>query len=55
MTKKVNVKSEFIFRKDQNGKLHFVGDFDGLYRNNIDPWEQSVKTDGNYKRYYKRL
>ena len=50
MTKKA--KGEFIFREDRDGKLQFVGDFDGLYASDIDPWEQSANGDLNYKKYY---
>ena len=52
MTKSTNLKDEFVFRKNQNGKLCFVGDFDGLYDSNIDPWGQSANTDIDYKKYY---
>ena len=50
MTKKA--KDEFVFREDREGKLQFVGDFDGLYACDIDPWEQSADGDLNYKKYY---
>ena len=50
MTKKA--KGEFIFQEDRDGKLQFVGDFDGLYASDIDPWEQSANGDLNYKKYY---
>ena len=52
MTKSTNLKDEFVFRENQNGKLCFVGDFDGLYASNIDPWGQSANTDIDYKKYY---
>ena len=35
------LKNEFVFREIENGDLEFVGDFDGLYRSERDPWEQS--------------
>ena len=50
MTKKV--KNEYIFREDRDGKLQFVGDFDGLYASDIDPWAQSANGELNYKKYY---
>ena len=50
MTKKA--KDEFIFQEGRDGKLQFVGDFDGLYASDIDPWGQSAKGDLNYKKYY---
>jgi hypothetical protein len=50
MTKKV--KDEFIFQENRDGKLQFVGDIHGLYASDIDPWEQSVNGDLNYKKYY---
>jgi len=50
VTKKA--KDEFIFEEVRDGKLQFVGDFDGLYASDIDPWEQSANSDLNYKKYY---
>ncbi len=35
------LKNEFIFRETENGRLEFVGDFDGLYRSEEDLREQS--------------
>jgi hypothetical protein len=48
VTKKA--KDEFIFQEDRDGTLQFVGDFDGLYASDIDPWGQSAKGDLNYKK-----
>ena len=45
-------KDEFIFQEDRDGRLQFVGDFDGLYASDIDPWGQSANGDLNYKKYY---
>ena len=45
MTKRA--KGEFIFQEDRDGKLQFVGDFDGLYASDIAPWEQSANSDLN--------
>tara|TARA_B100000579_G_C22328423_1_gene619388 strand:- start:268 stop:576 length:309 start_codon:yes stop_codon:yes gene_type:complete len=44
-------KKEFIFRELASGKLDFIGDFDGLYKNELDPWSQSGNT-GEISRYY---
>ena len=49
---KKRAKNEFIFQEDQDGKLQFVGDFDGLYAIDINAWEQSADGDLNYKKYY---
>ena len=45
------LKNEFIFRETEEGYLEFVGDFDGLYRSEEDPWEQSG-TGGRQRDYY---
>lgn len=42
--------TEFVFRELGDRQLHFVGDFDGLYRNEQDPWQQS-SSDGPLGRY----
>ena len=44
-------KSDYIFKKNGN-KLEFVGDFDGLYKSEKDPWYQSNETSGEYNLYY---
>ena len=49
MTKKA--KDEFNFEEDRVGKLQFVADFNGLYASYLDPWEQSVNSELNYKKY----
>lgn len=33
--------TDFIFKKDNDGKMYFNGDFEGLYLNEDDPWGQS--------------
>lgn len=47
--------SEFVF-KEVDGQLRFVGDFDGLYKVNADPWHQSgsgtAVPDADYAAYY---
>ena len=42
---------DFIFRRDESNRLHFVGDFDGLYSSHDDPWNQSLR-DEHMQRYY---
>lgn len=32
---------DFVFTKQPDGRLRFVGDFDGLYTHDQDPWDQS--------------
>ena len=49
---KKKAKSAFIFQEDRDGKLQFVGDFDGFYASDIDPWAQSANGDLSYKKYY---
>lgn len=34
--------NNFIFDEDEKGKLQFIGDFDGLYQSDADPWDQSA-------------
>ena len=41
----------FVFKQAKNGKLCFVGDFEGLYRNVQDPWGQSGVSH-EWGRYY---
>ena len=45
--------NEFVFRELPSGKLEFIGDFEGLYQNVSDPWEQSADK-GDMSVYYKR-
>jgi SAM-dependent methyltransferase len=42
--------TEYIFR-DSQGVLEFIGDFDALYKNNPDPWDQSA-SHGERASYY---
>ena len=48
------VSKEFIFRENSEGELQFIGDFDGLYTSDSDPWGQSSNSaDGSdYSKYY---
>ena len=42
--------SDFVFR-EEGSQLKFVGDFDGLYRDEVDPWGQSARS-GPMAEYY---
>ena len=44
---------EYIFQKDKDGRLNFVGDFEGYYKEVNDPWEQAGGSDrmGSYYNY----
>lgn len=48
MSKKIS--KDFIFEENEKGELKFKGDFDGLYKNESDPWNQSglSQEDGYY-------
>lgn len=46
------MKNEFVF-KESNGALVYVGDFEGLYQNETDPWGQSATADTPMDHYYK--
>jgi SAM-dependent methyltransferase len=43
--------TDFVFRDRGDGSLEFVGDFDGLYLSETDPWGQSG-ADGRLSAYY---
>jgi len=47
------VSGDFVFRDRGDGQLELVGDFDGLYRTETDPWGQSGNDArmGEYYRY----
>lgn len=47
------VSGAFVFREGPSGELEFVGDFDGLYGAESDPWGQSG-SDPRLGRYYDR-
>ena len=38
----MKTSGEYVFKKNQEGQLEFVGDFDGYYKNDDDPWGQSA-------------
>jgi SAM-dependent methyltransferase len=42
----------YIFKKDINNNFEFIGDFESLYKNEDDPWNQSAK-DGEISSYHK--
>ena len=48
----MGTSSDFVFKEDKVGDLQFVGDFDGYYKNDNDPWGQSGK-DSRLSDYYK--
>jgi len=41
---------DFIFKRNPENRLIFVGDFDGYYRSENDPWGQSASS--SMRRYY---
>ena len=43
---------QFIFQEDQHGELQFIGDFEGFYQTENDPWQQSA-LDSDMASYYK--
>lgn len=45
------ISKDFIFTEDESGNMLFVGDFDGFYDSDDDPWAQSAK--GESSLYYK--
>lgn len=45
--------TDHVFRRDENGVLQFVGDFEAVYRDNPDPWDQGAET-GELASYYQR-
>ena len=42
---------DYVFRETPDGRLKFVGDLEGLYKNNDDPWGQKGGA-GRLKDYY---
>lgn len=47
--------TEFVFKKSCEGELEFLGDFEGLYRSETDPWGQSGGGDNQpMNEFYKR-
>lgn len=45
------VSKDFVFKTEVDGKLGFVGDFEGFYKNESDPWGQK-ETDNRLSEYY---
>jgi len=42
-----------VFKKNYDtNNIEFVGDFEGLYRDVEDPWDQSATQNSEYSRYY---
>lgn len=56
MGKEKLVSNEFVFKRNKKGKLCFVGDFEGFYKNDPDPWGQkgSEKRLSDYYAYSRR-
>lgn len=50
------ISKNFVFDEDEDGRMRFVGDFDGLYAAEADPWGQSGADDrlGDYYAYSRR-
>ena len=51
-SKAITMDYNYIFSKNTNGELNFIGDFEGFYNEYTDPWGQSGYTDIKYKKYY---
>jgi len=43
---------DFIFKENAQGELKFVGDFDGLYQAEVDPWQQSANSSDMASYYH---
>lgn len=52
MTMSNKTLDEFVFKKRLCGSLEFVGDFDAVYRNRVDPWSQSADSKDGWQEYY---
>jgi 2-polyprenyl-3-methyl-5-hydroxy-6-metoxy-1,4-benzoquinol methylase len=48
----MSINNNYVFKEDKDGKLTFVGDFEGLYRDEDDPWSQSCKDENKMSKYY---
>lgn len=46
------MSNDKIFRKNEDGSVVFVGDFDGLYKSEADPWGQSGSSDDKHRNLY---
>ncbi len=49
--KNERVSKDFVFRAEKNGTLSFVGDFEGYYNSENDPWGQKGEDD-RLREYY---
>jgi SAM-dependent methyltransferase len=45
------VSKEFVFKTEEDGKLSFVGNFEGFYKSDNDPWGQRGEDD-RLREYY---
>ncbi len=48
---KGRVSKDFVFKTEEDGKLSFVGDFEGFYKSDNDPWGQKGDDD-RLREYY---
>lgn len=48
---KERVSKDFVFRTEEDGTLSFVGDFEGYYRSDDDPWGQEGNDDRLHEYY----
>lgn len=46
-----NKSAEYIFKRNKQGELEFVGDFNGYYQSDSDPWQQKA-AQGDMASYY---
>lgn len=49
--------SDYVFTENPRGELEFVGNFDGLYSSDTDPWDQSGEGERmvDYYKYSRKL
>tara|TARA_B100000780_G_scaffold243698_1_gene187036 strand:+ start:1649 stop:2335 length:687 start_codon:yes stop_codon:yes gene_type:complete len=47
-----NSNNEFVFQRQRDGSLNFVGNFDALYRDQQNPWFQSGESNTDWQKYY---
>jgi SAM-dependent methyltransferase len=43
---------DYVFGEAPNGELELIGDFDALYREDQDPWDQSAERGSRLANYY---
>jgi 2-polyprenyl-3-methyl-5-hydroxy-6-metoxy-1,4-benzoquinol methylase len=47
------MSNQFVF-KEESGNLLFIGDFEGLYKKESDPWGQSAATGSSMDSFYRK-